>query len=483
MPKRILSGFFFLWLFITASCEYEVTSKTPSLSSISPQTRPLNAPSFRIIAIGKNFSPGAIIYFGGNLITTSYTSPTELTGTVSADLLVLPNGGSGLLEVYVKNPAGSDSTVDLESEHLTFAVTDNYQFPSPVTAASSAVLEAPEIIIDGNDKFYLFYSDSDGIYGLTSSNHGASWTSPSRLDGGRTGWIKAYCESAGTIDLIWVKYSGDTTGLMFARTTDGGANWSAVKKICDLYPWFGSVDITAGANGTLFVTFHAGDRWANLSVCFSRSDDHGSTWSSLLAIAKGKDPDAIRLPSGGTGTVFNYIYGSTFDITYTYTPDYGSSWMSPASLVSSGEKAVLAADSAGNLYCFYNEEVTYNLNIRRSIDGGASWGSPVTIGSGAKSQTAAALTDSALNLNIASAGKLVEASDDYSVYSGINFWRSTDKGINWTGPAPVSTENKCIAFPGVKIVITGNGGIVIAWAEADKASLSSVKIKTVKSTD
>lgn len=483
-----LSILFVLSLIAFISCENVIVSTTPTLTSISPSSKVVHMPSFSLTAKGKDFIAGAKIIFDGHEISANYVSSTQLSGTIPSEYIATSGGdapllGSKTVEVYVKNPQGSDSSVSTESGHLTFTISNNYQFGASSAAATTTILEAPELVIDKNDKLFLFYSKSDGLYFITSTNLGSTWSSPLKLNSGQPGWIKGYSEDSNIVDLVWARYGGESNGLVFTRTTDGGSNWSAVKKIDDLYPAFGNTDISADQSGVLLATWFAGDRWANLTILVSRSSDHGSTWSWAGEIARGKDPHMIRDTNGKINMAFNYISGSSFDIAYTATGDSGWSWIYPPIRISSGEKPVIVSCVSGYLYCFYLDSTAYNLNVKRSTDGGTNWGSSVVIAPAGEGLQSTIETDSAGNLNAAFTGNVTEETDDYRIYSGISFWRSIDYGSAWNGPVSITGEQKAIASPGPRSVMTSNGTIIVAWAEAGKNALNTVTIKTAKSAE
>jgi hypothetical protein len=96
------------------SVPFEVTSPTPTLTSLSPAMTPVETPNpatnVQIQLTGTNFANGAKVYFNraSNGITTTFNSSTSLTATLPASLLG-PFGSTDDITVVNTPPGGGRS--------------------------------------------------------------------------------------------------------------------------------------------------------------------------------------------------------------------------------------------------------------------------------------------------------------------------------------------------------------------------------------
>lgn len=103
----------------------QVTNPQPTLTSLSPNTKPAGSATFTLTVNGTNFvdnpdpSFRSVVYFGGTALTTTFVSSTQLTATVPAALVAT----AGKPAVKVSN-AQVSGTGGGESSGLPFTVTN-----------------------------------------------------------------------------------------------------------------------------------------------------------------------------------------------------------------------------------------------------------------------------------------------------------------------------------------------------------------------
>ena len=92
----------------TMSLEVRSIAPKPALTSISPDSAMLLAEPVTLTVIGTNFLPRSVVYWGSNNpLPTTYVSSTELTATISTELLGL--AGPHPITVYTSLPGGGTS--------------------------------------------------------------------------------------------------------------------------------------------------------------------------------------------------------------------------------------------------------------------------------------------------------------------------------------------------------------------------------------
>jgi hypothetical protein len=131
---------------------------------------------------------------------------------------------------------------------------------------------------------------------------------------------------------------GVRADIWFQKSTDGGRTWLAEDLLIrrgNRYAYY--PDITTNTDGNVFIIYLEADTAGNDGIHCVRSSDGGTTWS---APARVDDK-----PKGGIGS------------------------------------ATIAADSAGNLVCAWNDDRTGSLHIWSSVstDRGATWGRNVQV--------------------------------------------------------------------------------------------------------
>jgi hypothetical protein len=86
---------------------------SPVLNSISPATMVFAQlpPSFTLTATGSNFVASSVVIFNGATLATTVVSSTELTVTITSDMI--PAAGS--FTVQVQTPAGNSGDLGCSS--------------------------------------------------------------------------------------------------------------------------------------------------------------------------------------------------------------------------------------------------------------------------------------------------------------------------------------------------------------------------------
>ncbi len=162
--------------------------------------------------------------------------------------------------------------------------------------------------------------------------------------------------------------------LRFAKTTDGGSNWTysyvSANNAYQYWSVIKSLDAT-----TIFIIFNNGSSQIKLA----KSTDGGSTWSEVLI-------DTTNYSSGDkeldlcvfdANTLFVAYYKSTTtDLRFAKSTDAGATWSNTlVSTVLSGQEATgIVAQDANTIYiaCCYDSG-TFGTALFKSTDGGTNW--------------------------------------------------------------------------------------------------------------
>ncbi len=205
-----------------------------------------------------------------------------------------------------------------------------------------------------------------------------------------------------TLYVIWqeIIFSGGSHGgdILFSRSVDGGETFSAPINLSDSIGgdgkgrinrdiWDnGSLDLAAGADGTLYAAWpeYDGPLW------FSRSTDGGATFSRPQRVAGGGNAKPARAPAlaAGPGRTVHLAWtigeDDAADIRIVTSTDAGVSFDEPRIVAPSpghSDAPKLAVDREGTVHLAYAESAggpfdRHHIRYTRSTDGARSFDAP-----------------------------------------------------------------------------------------------------------
>jgi hypothetical protein len=194
------------------------------------------------------------------------------------------------------------------------------------------------IAVDSSDYVHLVWNDDTPgkleLYYKKSTDGGATWTANKRLtwNSGDSGWPAIAADSFGNPHVAWSDSTSGPSEIYYRKSTDGGAAWSPAKRLTwtsegmNIY-----VEMAVDSSNALHLAWHGG-RPEDEEIYYKKSTDAGLTWKATKKL--------------------------------TLTADYYSDYPD------------IAADSAGNLHLVWMEETTGNREVfyKKSPDSGVTWG-------------------------------------------------------------------------------------------------------------
>ena len=243
-------------------------------------------------------------------------------------------------------------------------------------------------------------------------------------------------------------------------STDRGQTWAPEKPICTCSGVAGQYDpvLATTASGAIYAT------WMNYNtIVFSKSTDHGATWSTPLKVSGKSWADKPWLGVSSTGTDVYVGYESRSVLQMTSSHNGGTSFSAPISVntdtsvyrypngfavLGNGQTAVMAdskynggsAKTAGPV----------DIEVWRTTNGGASWTKVIvdsTLSTGVNFETSSTTTIAA-----DSAGTLVaeySGATSQGTVTRLFTKRSTDGGLTWSARTEVGTATANGSFPAI----------------------------------
>jgi photosystem II stability/assembly factor-like uncharacterized protein len=225
-------------------------------------------------------------------------------------------------------------------------------------------------------------------------------------------WLAAERHSPGVVHVVWSEGSatGVTTGLRYARSSDGGRTFGAPRTIARVTTGLGNPIVACGPPGTVYILYSAGrgaagraapdGRSALTAVC---SHDRGQTFQPPVTL--GRSTDFLSFPglSGGTGSALpamaahprgGLVCAAFIDhaagahrasVLLAASRDEGHTWSRAAAVTPPGQviyfQPEVAIDDAGRVgvMAFAMSQGKASVALMISEPGSLRFGAPITV--------------------------------------------------------------------------------------------------------
>ncbi|UCE37653.1 MAG: BNR-4 repeat-containing protein [Thermoplasmata archaeon] len=180
--------------------------------------------------------------------------------------------------------------------------------------ASSLQLN-PTVAVDAEGTIYVAWEDKItgdfDIHAASSTDGGETWSTSVRVNKDTT--VKSQNEPSigvgpnGDIYLAWQDYRDDNNDIYFAKSTDGGANWTDPNKKINTDTGAASQlspSLTVSHTGTIYVTWQD-KRNGNFDIYFAYSLNYGVTWTDPNLRVCDEDPgvESQKTPTISVGSM------------------------------------------------------------------------------------------------------------------------------------------------------------------------------------
>jgi len=275
----------------------------------------------------------------------------------------------GNVPTFVGRPDGKlvVTWVDASSNVLAKVTSDGVTLSAPVTIAAAVPGAAGEQVVVGPDgRVYVYWTTttaaSNCSISVSSSTDAATYSVAKTISGGAgacNSQPAAAVDSTGNLDVAWV---ADSASLFFARSTDGGSNFSTPINIATPANPTGD-EVIAGPDGGIYVLWSATG-----GAMFANSQNSGASFttnSTPLGVSLAGGPPSFTVDSCGNVTVFGSI--SPADATYQRSNDGGATFTAPVDLTEMHQdfEQQLAIDKSGNVNLIWAQDGPGQLDFAR----------------------------------------------------------------------------------------------------------------------
>lgn len=298
-----------------------------------------------------------------------FTPPLNISNNsgVSAFPSIAVTGTSRLYVVWHDNTSGNSEI--LFSRSLDGGTT--FAFPLNIsnnTGGSSF----PSIAADPSGTIYVVWQDTTGsasteLFFAKSTNGGVTFTNPVNLSNTSAASTNpaVAVDPTGMIAVVWQERVGGNNEILFIRSLDGGATFSAPLNVSNTAGNSAAPDITLDGGGGVFTA------WQEASEIFVvHSTDWGVTFSSGVNITNNSGKSLLpELAVEADGILHAAWMDNTpgnYDTLYSQSTDGGQSFLAPVN-VSNNESgslvAAIAVDMTGAVYVAWDDSGVSNYEI------------------------------------------------------------------------------------------------------------------------
>ncbi len=303
---------------------------------------------------------------------TSWSTAKRLTWTsgFSYGQVIAIDSADAIHVVWIDDTSGSQEVYYKRSTDAGATWTQDQALTS-----TSTFHQYPAIAIDSSDAIHVAWEDdtvahSYEIFYRRSTDGGATWSAAQRLSwtplsGSYSPALATKADN--TVHIVWEDAATGNWEIYYKKSTDGGANWSTAKRLTWNSGSSYSPAIALDSTDGIHVVWYD-DTPGNYEVCYKRSTDGGANWSALknLTGTSGlSEHPAIALDSSNAIHVVwdEWALGEVY---YRKSTDGGLTWTATTRLTwTSGrsEYIAMAIGASDTIHVVWQDDAPFNWEI------------------------------------------------------------------------------------------------------------------------
>lgn len=310
--------------------------------------------------------------------------------------------------------------------------------PQRITWTSGTSLD-PVIALDSQGQVHVvWYDETPGngeIYYKKSTDGGTTWTGSKRLTwtSGSSAGATLAVDSSDNLYVAWHDFTPGNAEIYYKKSTDGGNTWTGNKRVT--WSQGGSYEPALAFDSSAYLHL----LWSNATpgnneIYYKKSTNGGASWSASKRLTWTETWSgglAIAVDSADKLYAFWYDYApGNGEIYYTKSTDGGSTWAAGQRLTwTSGISyfPAVAVDSSGILSLAWEDNTpgSYEIFYKRSTDGGATWTAGRRLSPTPGDCTAPAIADDFFG------NPIVVWPESTPGHYDLYYIKSTDGGVTW----------------------------------------------------
>jgi hypothetical protein len=293
----------------------------------------------------------------------------------------------------------------------------------------------------------------------------STWTASQRLtwNSGDSRYPAIAVGSSGILHVVWNDNSAGNHEIFYKRSTNGGTTWSQNKRLTFTPANSTNPAIATDPFGRVHVVWHdypGGDS----EICYARSTDGGTTWAALKRLSWSSsdtdDPAVASDVSGNVHVVWTDSTPGNWEIYYRKSADGGATWSAAKRITWTAGQSfnpAVAVDPSGFLHVVWwgDQAGNWEIYYKKSTTGGTTWSAGLRL---CWSLGASYSPDIAVD----SSGYIqVVWQDDTPGFPDIFHKKSQNAGSNWTTLKNLSQTSSYSTDPA--IAAGASGRVHVVW--------------------
>jgi hypothetical protein len=330
----------------------------------------------------------------------------------------------------------------------------------------------PALAVDSDNAIHVVWEDetpgNPEIYYRKTTDGGATWSAIKRLTWtpGNSSRPDISIDSNDNIHVVWDDGTPGYSEIYYKRSTDGGETWTADRRLTWTPDWSDNPALAIDSTDDIHLVWQDYTPGFFPEIYHKRTTDGGTTWSTTKRITWTAgfsfDP-ALAIDSTDALNVFWEDYTPGFsEIYHKKTTDGGTTWSTTKRITwTAGDSfdPAPATDSTDALHLVWYDDTPGNLEVhyKKTIDGGATWSvtERMTWTSG-NSQHPVMAIDSTDAVHVV-------WDDDTPGDDEIYYKKSTNGGTTWSTVQRLTWKSGSSRCPA--LAIDSNDTIHIVWQD------------------
>ena len=240
---------------------------------------------------------------------------------------------------------------------------------------TSGTSQFPAIAVNSAGYLHVVWQDNtlgnDEVYYKKSTDGGATWSASRRLT-----WNAGYSthptiavNSAGHIHLVWFDNSPGNYEIYYRKSTDGGATWSASQRLTSTSGSSEFPVIAVDSAGHIHLVW-SDNSLGNYEIYYRKSTNGGATWSASKRLTWTAGISTCPAIAGYSSDYLHVVWQDNMlgndEIYYKMSTDGGATWSANKRLTwTSGASMdpAIAVDPSDNLHVVWIDSTPGNLEI------------------------------------------------------------------------------------------------------------------------